>query len=116
MAPLFGLLIKAALPVLVNEAAKKLTKDESTPYQVPAEVPLQEAAKVAAKAAVVGSIKSKTIWFSLALGFLGVIEAHSAVLSPVLGDKWGWVLVAVGGMSAVLRTITVTSMVDKVKE
>lgn len=111
MAPILVLAVKALLPVLFAEATKKITEGVNPP----GESVQVEAAKVAVKAAVVSVRSSKTVWFSLALGILGVIEQHADVLGPMLGQKWGWVLVAVGGATAILRTLTTSSLIDKVE-
>lgn len=120
MAPLLAYAIKLALPVLVSEAQRKLAgkANDTETFSVtqPQDIPLEEAAPVAVKAAVIGSLKSKTVWFSLALGILGVVEAHSAVLMQAVGaENIGWILAGIGGISAVLRSITTNSMVDKVE-
>lgn len=111
MAPLLVLGAKILLPVLFNEAVKKLNQENVE--AVPVEEVHKEAARVAVAAAVKSVKSSKTVWFSIALGILGVIEQHADVLGPMLGQKWGWVLVAVGGATAILRTLTTTSLVEK---
>jgi len=111
MAPIVALAVKLLLPVLVTEAQKKISAAE---YRVKAEdVSLEEAAPVAVAAAAKSLISSKTVIFSVLLAVLGAVEAHTDVLGPLLGHKWGWVLVAIGGITAVLRTITTTSLVEK---
>ena len=114
MAPVVALLINALLPVAVNEVKKKLAEDEATPYQVPQEVPISVAAPIAVREATVGMAKSKTVWFSVALGILGVVEAHSGMLIQHVGaENIGWILAAIAGVSGILRTITTSSIVDK---
>lgn len=111
MAPLLVLGAKLLLPVLFNEAVKKLNQENVE--AVPVEDVQKEAARVAVAAVAKSVTTSKTVWFSIGLGILGVIEQHADVLGPMLGQRWGWLLVAIGGATAVLRTVTKASLVEK---
>ena len=54
---------------------------------------------------------SKTIWFSIALAVLGAVQQflpmNVGVISP---SVYGYTLLAVGVISAVLRTVTTTAI------
>lgn len=62
----------------------------------------------------VGAMKSKTVWFSALLAVTGAVEAHSAVLTSLIGEqKMGIVMMVVGLVTAILRSITTTSLSEK---
>lgn len=47
--------------------------------------------------------QSKTMWFSVLLAMLGALEANARIIPT----EWqGYVLIAVAGVSAVLRALT----------
>jgi hypothetical protein len=60
------------------------------------------------------AFKSKTIVFSLLLAVLGVIEASFQVFAPLMTPQsYGWVLMGVSCVVAVLRIVTTLPLVEK---
>ena len=57
--------------------------------------------------------KSKTIWFNLALGLIGVLEASTGTLKPLLGDHYGLAMMAVAMAGMVLRTVSTATLEKK---
>ena len=57
--------------------------------------------------------KSKTIWFNLALGMVGVLEASTGTLKPLLGDHYGVVMLGVAMAGMMLRTVSTTEIGKK---
>ena len=57
---------------------------------------------------LLGALRSKTIWFSLALAVLSVVQIHSGIFSPLFKDpaNFGYFTAAIAVMVAVLRWIT----------
>ena len=55
-------------------------------------------------------LRSKTLWFSLALTVLGVIEQHLELLKPLLDEYYGLVFVMIGVLVAALRQVTHTPL------
>lgn len=61
-----------------------------------------------------GVVKSKTMWFSLALAVLGVLEMQFGALKAVIPDAYqGLVFIGIGVTSAVLRVITTQAISEK---
>ena len=115
MAPLVGLLIKALLPVAVAEVQKKLHEKDPQTFERPSDVPLSAAAVPAVQAVVAGTITSKTGWFALLLMFGGFLEQNQQLISSLVpADKMGWVIGGIGALSFLLRSVTTTSLTDKV--
>lgn len=95
------LLIKLLLPVAIQEAGKKVAANHQKEIKA-----VNDATK--------GAIASKTMWFSLILAVLGLIEQYQSLLSSLIGaDKMGLVLTAAGVVTAVLRAVTGQSLSDK---
>lgn len=114
MAPLVGLFIKALIPVVVSKVQEKLADEKPHVYETPKDVPLSVAAAPAVKAAIVGTVKSKTGWFAIALGILGVLEINSQFISSVVPPQYqGWVIGGIGAISLFLRAVTTDSLVEK---
>ena len=58
--------------------------------------------------------KSKTMIFSCLLAVTGVIEASTGFLQTILpAEHFGWLVMIVGIVSAVLRVLTTTPLKDK---
>lgn len=90
--PLIPLLLKAVLPVFVQQAAEKI-----------AEKPATKALAAFTK----GSVKSKTMWTAVAFAVLGFVETNQELLTQTLGaGKMGYVLIASGLVMAILRAVT----------
>lgn len=51
-------------------------------------------------------LKSKTHWFNIAVGALGVLEANFGLLRDTLGDHYGTAFIAVAIVGFVLREAT----------
>ena len=66
------------------------------------------------KKSLIGSTKSKTVWFGAALSLLGLLQANVASfnLSP---QTQGLVITVIGGAVIVLRAITTGGLADKVE-
>ena len=61
-----------------------------------------------------GIIKSKTMWFSLILAVLGVVQGMTEVFSPYMTPRtFGLFTFAVGAAVAILRVITTQPLSDK---
>jgi hypothetical protein len=57
--------------------------------------------------------KSKTIWFSIAIGIVGVVEANSGALQAMLTPAvYGISMIAISSIGVVLRTVTNTNIGD----
>ena len=54
--------------------------------------------------------KSKTVWFNMALGAVGVLEASTGSLKPLLGDQYGLVMIGVAMVGMMLRTVSTTQL------
>lgn len=62
---------------------------------------------------ILGSAKSRTMWFSLALVIFGAIEASIGLLQSIIPPQYyGLVVMVIGIIVAVLRWIT-TAGLDK---
>lgn len=57
--------------------------------------------------------KSKTMWFSMLLTTLGVLELNLHLFYDLLGEHYGVTYMAIALITAWLRTITTTSLEDK---
>lgn len=57
--------------------------------------------------------KSKTMWFSMLLTTLGVLELNLHLFYDLLGDKYGATYMIIALITAWLRVITTTSLEDK---
>ena len=58
-------------------------------------------------------LKSKTIWFSMILSVLGVIQtdpSYAAIFDP---ETYGKLMIAIGIVIAILRSVTTDSIKDK---
>lgn len=56
---------------------------------------------------LIGTLRSKTMYFSLALVVLGVVQANLSIFSAYLTpENYGWFTAAVGMAVAVLRWVT----------
>ncbi|MDI9234323.1 hypothetical protein [Limnohabitans lacus] len=63
---------------------------------------------------LIGALRSKMMWFSLALVVLGVLEANIGLFQQFLApDDFGWFTAAVGMAVAVLRWVTTLPLEDK---
>lgn len=63
---------------------------------------------------LLGSAKSKTMWFSLALVILGAVEASIGLLQSIIPPQYyGLVVMGIGIATAVLRWITTTGLDKK---
>lgn len=61
-----------------------------------------------------GAFKSKTIWFSVSLAVLGVLEMQAALVRDLVGEQnFGAVMLGVGIVSAVLRVVTTQAITEK---
>jgi len=61
-----------------------------------------------------GALKSKTIWFSVLIAVLGVLEMQSELVRQVVGpERFGAVMLLIGIVSAVLRVVTVKPLAEK---
>ena len=59
-------------------------------------------------------IRSKTMWFSILLAVLGVIQASMDVFTPyVSAQSMGFLTLLIGILVAVLRVVTTNSLEDK---
>lgn len=59
-------------------------------------------------------IRSRTMHAANILAILGVVQANSDFLSSVLTpSQFGWMMMAIGIVFAVLRAKTTTALVDK---
>lgn len=107
MGALIAILINALLPVAVEEAKKKI-------QSVPGSEKIVTPQTLAIRDVTTGSMSSKTMWFSLILAILGIVEQYQGLLSQYIGeDKMGVILLVVGAISAALRTVTSTSLSEK---
>lgn len=56
---------------------------------------------------------SKTIWFNIVLGIVGVIEVNSAALQQALSPTmYGFGIVTISTVGVVLRAITTSAVKD----
>lgn len=93
------ILVKLLLPILVKEAVEKAV-------HIAKEKEMSDMLK--------GAVASKTMWFSLVLALLGLVEQHQGLLTLLLGaDKMGVVLLVVSAVTAALRAVTKDSLKDK---
>jgi len=61
-----------------------------------------------------GMIRSKTMWFSAALGVLGALELQSAFLREMVGpENFGLVMMLISVATAVLRVVTTQPLSEK---
>jgi len=60
--------------------------------------------------------KSKTMLFNILLGFVGILEVNLGLFQTMLGEYYGIVFVLIAAIGMMLRTITTTSLSDKVSE
>lgn len=92
MAPLIAGLLKAVLPVFVQQAAEKIAEKPAT--------------KALARFTR-GSVRSRTMWAAVAFAVLGYIEANLELITQTIGaGKMGYVLIAAGVITAILRAVT----------
>ncbi len=57
--------------------------------------------------------KSKTHWFNIFVGIIGILELNIGLLQNTLGDSYGVVFVVVAMIGMFLRTVTTTAIVRK---
>ncbi len=60
--------------------------------------------------------KSKTMLFNILLGFVGILEVNLGLFQTMLGEYYGIVFVLIAAIGMTLRTITTTSLSDKVND
>ena len=61
-----------------------------------------------------GALKSKTMWFALALAVLGAVEMNLGLFEQYMTHKWfGVFSIAVAVVVAVLRVITTVPLEEK---
>ena len=61
-----------------------------------------------------GAMRSKTMWFSLALVILGVVYDNFSYVSNLIDPRlYGVLLILIGVIVAVLRFVTTTSLDDR---
>ena len=61
-----------------------------------------------------GCLRSKTMWFSMALAVFGVLEASTQYFQDLIAPKhFGFFVVAVGAIAAILRVITTAPLGEK---
>lgn len=116
MPPIVALLVQAFLPVAVDEIKKKVHAEtpEVDRYDSHKDIPTTQVAGEALQSTIVGSLKSKTAWVSLAIAAAGFFEQNQHIISQLVGSgNTGYVLAAVGGIMYFLRTISTNSLVDK---
>lgn len=107
MPTLIEILVNALLPVAVDAAKQKLTA-----ASVPTTVITPQA--LAIQNVVVGAVSSKTMWFSLILAVLGILEQYQSVVSNYIGaDKMGVFMAIVGAITMILRGTTDSSIAEK---
>jgi hypothetical protein len=59
-------------------------------------------------------MRSKTMWFSLALMILGVVFENFSYVRNLIDERWyGPILITIGVITAVLRFITTVPLEDK---
>lgn len=54
--------------------------------------------------------KSKTIGFNIALGLIGVLEASTGTIEPLLGDHYGFVMMVVAMAGVTLRAVSTATL------
>lgn len=63
---------------------------------------------------LIGALRSKMMWFSLALVVLGVVESYISLFQRFFSpDDFGWFTAAVGMAVAVLRWVTALPLEEK---
>lgn len=63
---------------------------------------------------LIGALRSKMMWFSLALVVLGVVESHMNLFQRFFTpDDFGWFTAAVGMAVGVLRWVTALPLEEK---
>ena len=61
-----------------------------------------------------GAMRSKTMWFSLALMVLGVIFDNFSYVQNIIDQRWyGPILITIGVIVAVLRFVTTMPLEDR---
>lgn len=61
-----------------------------------------------------GVMRSKTMWFSLALMVLGVIFDNFSYVQNLIDERWyGPILITIGVIVAILRFVTSMPLEDK---
>ena len=69
--------------------------------------------KYSAKKKIKGSLKSKTIWLSLALGLLVPVLAAFPVLESMLAEHYQAALFMLSSIVGILRYLTTEALEDK---
>ena len=63
---------------------------------------------------LIGALRSKMMWFSLALVVLGVVQSHMNLFQRFFSpDDFGWFTAAVGLAVGVLRWVTALPLEEK---
>ena len=66
------------------------------------------------KAYIKGAFKSKTIWFSSAIGALGALNDNSQYIHALMSDvNFNQFMIGVAVITALLRIMTNSSLADK---
>jgi hypothetical protein len=61
-----------------------------------------------------GMMRSKTMWFSLALMVLGVVFDNFSYVQNIIDQRWyGPILITIGVVVAVLRFVTTMPLEDR---
>lgn len=59
-------------------------------------------------------LKSKTLWFNLAIAVVGALEMHQGVILKYVGqENIGLALMILGLLGAILRVVTTQALSDK---
>lgn len=108
MFPLIPILIKAILPVAVQQVADKLKEENRTDVK---------SETIVMKNVASGVVASKTMWFAFILAVLGVVQQYQGILTTFIGeDKTGIIMTVIAAIIALLRAVTNTSITEKGSE
>lgn len=99
------MLIQMLLPVALDAAKAKIAAGTVQPD--PHMIALQDA--------MAGTVRSKTMWVALIVAIAGFLEQNQGLLSQYIGaDKLGLLMTFVGLVMAFMRTITGSTLSEKV--
>lgn len=63
---------------------------------------------------MMGALKSKTVWFNVAVALLGYLEVNQALVSQWVGPQnLGHAMMAIALGGIILRTVTTSALSDK---
>lgn len=62
---------------------------------------------------IIQMAKSKTVWFSILVMALGIVEVNFPMLQDLLGDHYGLSFIAISIIMGILRMVTVKPIADK---